>query len=43
MDKEKYDDFDSMLDLIDKGFEYQAHTQDLHKINPEIWRRMTGR
>ena len=43
MDKEEYDDFDNISDLIDKGLKYQAHTQDLHKTNPERWRRMTGR
>ena len=43
MDKEEYDDFDNVSDLIDKGLKYQAHTQDLHKTNPERWRQMTGR
>ena len=37
-----YDDFGKENDLIDKGAKYQAHTHDLHRENPEAWKRVTG-
>lgn len=37
-----YDDFDKESDLINKGAKYQAHTHDLHREDPETWKRVTG-
>jgi hypothetical protein len=37
-----YDDFDKESELIDKGAKYQAHTHDLHREDPETWKRVTG-
>ena len=36
------DDFNKLSDLIDKGAKYQAHTRDLHREDPEMWKRITG-
>jgi hypothetical protein len=40
---DEHDDLDSMSDLIDLGAKYQAHINDLHRTNPEMWKRITSR
>lgn len=40
---DEYNDLDSMSDLIDLGAKYQTHINDLHRTNPEMWKRVTSR
>lgn len=37
------DDMGKLSDLIDKGKEYQEHTKDTHKENPDEWKKITSR
>jgi hypothetical protein len=36
-------DTGKLSDLIDKGKEYQEHTKDMHKENPDEWKKITNR
>lgn len=36
-------DTGKLSDLIDKGKEYQEHTKDMHKENPDEWKKITSR
>lgn len=38
-----HDDIGKLSDLIDKGKEYQEHTKDTHKENPDEWKKITSR